>query len=261
MPLLLSSRFLVLAALSALAAASPSAWAQTYTPSSDPFLPQQAPGAQPPLPAGEQPYGRVLSVTPAYRQVNTPQTVCNDQQVYAGQRTSGVGAITGAVVGGLLGNGVGHGFGRAAATGVGVIAGSAIGNQLEGGTPSYQTVRQCANQYTTQNQPDGYNVEYEYAGRRYSTRTATAPGEWLPLSVQPAAAYDNPPPQDYANTMPEPGVVVSSQPVYQQPVYMAPPPVYVAPAPVYYAPPPVMLQPSIQIGVGGYWGGHRGHWR
>lgn len=262
MPHLLSARLIVLAALSTLAAASPSVWAQNYSPSSDPFLPQQAPGSQPPLPAGEQPYGRVLSVTPAYRQVNTPQTVCNDQQIYTGQRTSGVGALTGAVVGGLLGNGIGHGFGRAAATGAGVIAGSAIGNQLEGGTPSYQTVRQCANQYTTQNQPDGYNVEYEYAGRRYSTRTATAPGEWLPLSVQPAAAaYDNPPPQDYASTAPEPGVVVSSQPVYQQPVYMAPPPVYVAPAPVYYAPPPVMLQPSVQIGVGGYWGGHRGHWR
>jgi hypothetical protein len=157
---------------------------------------------------------------------------------------------------------VGHGFGRAAATGAGLIAGSAIGNQLEGSTPSYQTVRQCANQYTTQNEPDGYHVEYEYAGRRYSTRTATAPGEWLPLNVQPAApAYDSPPPQDYASAMPEPGVVVSRQPVYQQPVYMAPPPVYVAPAPVYYAPPPVMLQPSVQIGVGGYWGGHRGYWR
>ena len=231
---------------------------QTYR-QPDPFLDQPASNAQPPLPAGEQPYGKVISVRPNYRQISIPQQVCNDQQVYAGQRNSGVGAIAGAVIGGVLGNGVGHGFGRAAATGVGVVAGSAIGNQLEGGYPSYQTVRQCGTQYVTQDQPDGYTVDYEYAGRRYSTRTDTQPGEWIPLSIQPAASYDHYAPQPYASTgpnraMPEPGVVVGSG------VMPAPAPVYMAPAPAYYAA-PVTVQPVIQLGIGGYWGGGHRHWR
>ncbi len=207
-----------------------------------------------PLPQSGTVYGRVLRVTPAYQQVNTPQTVCNDQQVYTGQRNSGLGAVAGAVIGGVLGNGVGGGFGRAAATGVGVIAGSAIGNQLEGGYPSYQNVRQCNNQYVSQNQQVGYTVEYEYAGQRYTTQTSTPPGEHIALNVQPDQGqyqqqylqqYQQPDP--YANA--QPGVVVGS------PVLA---PYYAAPV---YAAPPLRVQPVIQIEVGGYWGsGHR-HWR
>ena len=263
------ARFLsALLPFAAISLACTGAFAQQYgysnPPQPDPFLNQpdnNAPAYQPPVPAGEQAYGRVLSATPSYRQVSVPQQVCNDQQVYSGQRNSGVGAIAGAVIGGVLGNGVGHGFGRAAATGVGVVAGSAIGNQIEGGYPSYQTVRQCGTQYVTQNQPDGYNVEYEYAGRRYSTRTDSAPGEWLPLDIQPAAnGYNNGYPQgNYADSYgnaPQPGVVVGSD--MPQPVYSAAP-VY-APAPVYY-PTPIAVRPVIQIGVGGYWGGGHRHWR
>ena len=262
-------RFLsALLPVAAISLACTGAFAQQYgysnPPQPDPFLNQpdnNAPAYLPPVPAGEQAYGRVLSATPNYRQVSVPQQVCNDQQVYTGQRNSGVGAIAGAVIGGVLGNGVGHGFGRAAATGVGVVAGSAIGNQIEGGYPSYQTVRQCGTQYVTQNQPDGYNVEYEYAGRRYSTRTDSAPGEWLPLDIQPAANsysnnYSNAYPQDNYGVAPQPGMVVGSG--APQPIYSAAP-VY-APAPVYY-PAPIAVRPVIQIGVGGYWGGGHRHWR
>lgn len=249
----------------AISLACTGAFAQQYgysnPPQTDPFLNQPVDNAQPyepTAPAGEQAYGRVLSATPNYRQVSVPQPVCNDQQVYTGQRNSGVGAIAGAVIGGVLGNGVGHGFGRAAATGVGVVAGSAIGNQLEGGYPSYQTVRQCATQYVTQNQPDGYNVVYEYAGRRYNTRTDSDPGQWLPLDIQPATNSYQPAPYttaDHYGAAPQPGIVVSNG--------MVPQPIY-NPAPVYY-PAPIavrpVVQPVIQIGVGGYWGGGHRHWR
>ena len=284
MPRFLPKRWALPLSAAVLATASAGAWAQQYpapytSQQSDPFQNQPADGgyvgnayegnayagsAQPPVPAGEQAYGRVISVAPSYRQVNVPQPVCQDQQVYTGQRTSGVGAVAGAVIGGVLGNGIGGGFGRATATGVGVLAGSAIGNQVEGGYPSYQTVRQCATQYVTQNQPDGYSVEYEYAGRRYNTRTNTQPGEWLPLSIQPVATYDNYNPQPYAavgpsNAVPEPGMVVGSGVMPPAPVAVAPTPVYMAP-PAYYAA-PIAVQPVIQLGIGGYWGGGRRHWR
>ena len=241
-----------------LSAACAGAWAQnshSHTAQPDPFLDQPISSGQPPVPAGEQAYGKVLSATPAYRQVSTPQQVCNDQQVYTGQRTSGAGALAGAVIGGVLGNSVGHGFGRAAASGAGVVAGSAIGNQLEGGVPSYQNVRQCTTQYVTQDQPDGYNVEYEYAGRRYHTRTDSAPGTWLPLDVQVQPALTQPqyPAQPYADSapayaVPQPGVVLGAMPA----------PVMATPA---YYPAPVAVQPVIQLGIGGYWGGGRRHWR
>ena len=78
-----------------LSSACAGAWAQnshSHTAQPDPFLDQPISSGQPPVPAGEQAYGKVLSATPAYRQVSTPQQVCNDQQVYTGQRTSGAGA-------------------------------------------------------------------------------------------------------------------------------------------------------------------------
>ena len=46
-------------------------------------------------------------------------------------RSSGGGALLGAVIGGVLGNQVGSGTGRAVATGVGVVGGAAVGNNIE----------------------------------------------------------------------------------------------------------------------------------
>jgi outer membrane lipoprotein SlyB len=51
--------------------------------------------------------------------------------VASSTRSSGAGAVIGAVIGGVLGNQVGGGTGRDVATGVGVIGGAVIGNQIE----------------------------------------------------------------------------------------------------------------------------------
>ena len=98
-------------------------------------------------------------------------------------------------------------------------------------------------------------MEYEYAGRRYHTRTDSAPGTWLPLDVQVQPALTQPqyPAQPYADSapayaVPQPGVVLGAMPA----------PVMAAPA---YYPAPVAVQPVIQLGIGGYWGGGRRHWR
>lgn len=57
--------------------------------------------------------------------------VQNIETVRAQSQTSGGGAIIGGVVGGLLGHQVDHGAKKDLATGVGVVAGALIGNEIE----------------------------------------------------------------------------------------------------------------------------------
>lgn len=168
--------------------------------------------------------GRVISVTPVSQQVAVPQQVCNNETVYSGGRQpSGAGAILGAVAGGLVGNAIGGGSGRALATGVGVIGGAMLGNQVEAGSPGYQDVQRCTTQTRYDTQFLGYDVVYEYGGRQYTTRTQSDPGQWIPVTVQPAT----PPAPSYQQgysyyETPQPAVVVTETPVYAAPGYMAP---------------------------------------
>lgn len=173
-----------------------------------------------------QEQGRVLSVNAVQQQVAAPQQVCQDESVPVRQRSSGAGAVLGAVVGGLAGNAIGGGAGRAAMTGAGLVGGAMLGNQIEGnGDTRYETVRRCTTQNFYRSQTMGYDVVYEYAGRQYTTRTATPPGDWIALSVQPAQ------PQGYA-----PGYY-ATQDAYPAPAY---PPAtystYSTPQPVYTVP-------------------------
>lgn len=170
-----------------------------------------------------QEQGRVLSVSPVQQQVSVPQQVCQDETVPVRQRSSGAGAVLGAVVGGLAGNAIGSGGGRAAATGAGLVGGAMLGNQLEGnGSVGYQTVRRCTTQNFYRNQAVGYDVVYEYAGRQYTTRTANPPGDWIALSVQPAAQAPSYAPGYYgsegypAQALP-PVTYATPQPVYTYP--------------------------------------------
>ena len=76
-------------------------------------------------------YANVISATPVSGSVPVPRQACADGEQVVQQPPSGAGALVGAIVGGVIGNQFGPGFGRAAATGLGVVAGSAIGNQAE----------------------------------------------------------------------------------------------------------------------------------
>ncbi|GAB2532213.1 MULTISPECIES: glycine zipper 2TM domain-containing protein [unclassified Simplicispira] len=168
--------------------------------------------------AAAQEQGRVLSVTPIVQQVAYPRQVCSNETVYSGQRTTGGGAVLGAIAGGAAGNAIGKGNGRAAATAIGLIGGAVLGNQIEGqGRPEYETVQRCGTETTYENRTVGYNVVYEYAGRQYSTQTATDPGRYIAVQVQPVgnAAPYNP---GYSSQQPDyydqsgyaqPGVVTS----------------------------------------------------
>jgi uncharacterized protein YcfJ len=220
--------------------------------------------------------GNVVSAVPVVQQVLVPRQVCSHQQVVQPQ-PSGGGALVGAVVGGLLGNTIGHGFGRAAATGVGMVAGAAVGNSIEGGGHGPQAVQHCTTQNTYENRTVGYNVTYEYAGRQHSVQLPYDPGPTVRLQVTPVgsgpAAMPNvhpgglvsaPPivsaPVDGAAVVQSAPVVVSSSYVYPASTVVVPAyPAYPAYYPRYYAPPV-----SFSIGLG-HWGGYRHrhyrHWR
>ena len=155
--------------------------------------------------ANAQERGRVLQSVPVVQQVGIPQQVCGDEPVYRGQQTSGAGAVIGALVGGVAGNALGtgghygrhgqyYGSNRGATTVIGAVAGGLIGNQVEGmngGTPAYQTVRRCTNETVYENRTVGYDVTYEYAGQRHTTRMDHNPGPWVPIQVPTPGRYSS----------------------------------------------------------------------
>jgi uncharacterized protein YcfJ len=201
-------------------------------------------------------YGRVISSTPVYGELAVPQRECRDEEqavaTPGAYYSSGVGALVGAVVGAAVGNGIGAGAGRAAATGIGAVAGAAIGNNVEAAStpPAVTTtmVRRCRTVTHRENKVVGYDVTYEYAGRRYTTRLAQDPGERIALDVNVAPRDASPPPAAYDND------VERAAPPPRSYYYAAPPVVYGAP--VYYGPPAVYVAPTIWFG--GHWG-HRWH--
>ncbi len=141
-------------------------------------------------------YAKVVSSTPVISQVAVPRQACSNEQQLVRQSPSGGGALLGAIAGGVIGNAFGHGIGRAASTGAGVLAGSVIGNQVEAnGAPVGEvTVQHCQPVAAYESRTVGYDVVYEYAGQRYTTRLASDPGERLAVDVNPAGAAASPPP-------------------------------------------------------------------
>jgi uncharacterized protein YcfJ len=225
--------------------------------------------------AHAQEVGRVVSSTPVVQQVAVPRQVCNTAVVQ--RPSSGGGAVLGAIVGGLLGNTIGHGTGRAAATGVGLIGGAAVGDSLE--ARGQQPVQQCTTQTTYENRTVAYNVVYEYAGKQFSVQMPNDPGPTIRLQLTPVGGAAG----DVAPAAAAPGTsgVVTAPPIGQQaavgqpigqivgtttttsyPVAAAPAyyPAYPAYYPAYYAPyyyPPVGLSLSFGYASGFH---HRGHW-
>lgn len=207
--------------------------------------------------AQAQAQARVLSSIPVSQQVSVPQQFCEDAQVATGTRTNGMGAVIGAIIGGVAGNALGHGghrgpggyypSTRGPSTVVGAIAGGFIGNAVEGanGQPTYETVRRCTNTTGYETRVVGYDVTYEYAGQRYTTRMDQDPGSWMPIHIQPQASYSP------ATQFVGPGGVYQAAPattvVTESVIYTQPAPVIVGvdmgggfppPHPMGHRPPP-----------------------
>ena len=226
-------------------------------------------------------YGTVISRTPVTAQVPVTQRVCNDEQVYVAPRASGAGALFGALIGGAVGNSVGAGMGRAAATGLGVITGAAIGDRAEAESipPSTALVQRCGVATRYEDRLVGYDVVYDYAGARHTARLAQDPGEpgtgiALEVNVAPVGAsrpgrVGTPVPpaaprRGSVDAYPEP--VARSDESYAPPAYAPPtyaPQTYYAPPATYWLPAPAVYYgayagPMIWIGGGyRYYGGHR----
>jgi len=187
--------------------------------------------------AAQAEVARVISATPVMASVAVPNRVCTEEQQLVGARPSGAGAVIGAIAGGVLGHQVGGGFGRAAATGIGAVAGAAIGNGIEVNAanaypPTAVPVQRCQTVSAYENRTVGYDVVYEYAGRRYTTRTSRDPGPEIEVDVRPAGAIADAPPQArYLDAPPPRGAYALA------PVVAAPPVVYVAPRVGYYVGP------------------------
>jgi len=202
-------------------------------------------------------FAEVVSATPVTVSVSVPRRVCRDEQQVVQPAPSGAGAVIGAIAGGVLGHQIGGGFGQAAATGLGAVAGSVIGNQVEANNtpPAEVPVRRCQTVNRVESRVVGYDVLYDYAGQRYSTRMARDPGARMAIDVRPAEAG--------TDTLPVPSEAVADASTWQA-VPEAPAAVYYSPVPVLVAPPPmVYVSPFIGFGLGyygGYYGGHR-RWR
>jgi hypothetical protein len=168
------------------------------------------------------------------------------------------------------------------------VLGAALLAALAAGAPAWAQQEQARVISSTPiRTPDGvagYSVTYEYAGRQYTARTDSPPGDSMPVQVTPMGVMtseaqapapiangNNGASEPWRNVTPEPGMVVSGgaapapAAVYQPaPVYVAPPPVYVAPGYGYgygygypYAYPPIGV--SLNLGYS-YSRGWRG-WR
>lgn len=188
--------------------------------------------------------GLVISSTPVVQQVGVPRQVCTSEPVAIQQPRSGAGAAIGAITGGIVGNAAGNGSG--AATVIGAIGGAVIGDRIEGTPPPVvQDVQRCTVQTVYENRTVGYDVEYEFGGKRYRTRMPYDPGQTIAVRVEPAdlGVPGAPPPQP----------IVNAPPVYTPPVVVVPPP-----APIYYTRPyPYYVYPPVGVQLRfGYWGGY-----
>lgn len=134
--------------------------------------------------------GKVLSATPIYETVRTPQNreVCWEEEVtYRERRRSRSAPIVGTIIGGAIGNQFGDGHGREALTVAGALLGRAIAKDAsdQRGNKYTEVETRCRTEtdYIEQDRLRGYNVEYEYNGQVYNTRTRQEPGEYIELRV------------------------------------------------------------------------------
>lgn len=138
---------------------------------------------------------RVISAEPIYQtvRVNQPEEQCwnervNHRRPYKGEK-SYTSTIAGAIVGGAIGNQFGKGDGKDVMTVAGMLLGGSIGNDMNrSSTTSGHYVtneRRCTtvDNYSERKELVGYNVNYRYRGKVYTTQTDSDPGNYLKLQV------------------------------------------------------------------------------
>lgn len=120
-----------------------------------------------------------------------PHEYCRDEQVRVLDRARGsatpglLGAVVGGVVGGAAGSNSRY---QPVIAGAGALLGASIGSDLHRRRPAqayYVNERRCATEYELRDieRVVGYRVGYDYQGKTYFTRTASAPGKTIRLRV------------------------------------------------------------------------------
>lgn len=146
---------------------------------------------------GFQDTAQVISSTPVYESVNTPQRDCWTEQTgyedVRRERSYG-GALLGGIVGGLLGNSIGKGTGRSVATAVGAATGAIAGDNIDNDGHEYRSTsrpryeQRCRTVDNWSRQVTGYNVVYRYQGHDYSTFLPYDPGRNVRVNVNVSLA-------------------------------------------------------------------------
>lgn len=130
------------------------------------------------------------TVTSVRAVVGTPERRCwtEREQIPNDRREANVpAALAGAVIGGILGHQVGGGTGRDIATVGGVVAGAALGANIQrdnAGRPvTTQNVQRCEN-VAGQARPEYWDVSYEFRGRDYRVQMTAPPGQTITVNRQ-----------------------------------------------------------------------------
>lgn len=148
---------------------------------------------------GDYAWARVLYVEPIRQRVRVSEPVreCWQETQYRpdGPLSSRhIGStLIGTVIGGALGNQVGDGNGRQAARAAGALIGGAIAYNVSRERNTYdhgyrhdeRMVERCGVQYRDNwvERIEGYDVTYEYEGRRQTTWMSHDPGERIQVRV------------------------------------------------------------------------------
>ena len=174
---------------------------------------------------------KVTSSRPLTHQITGPQQICGMTPMTIVEPKTGAGAMLGAIAGGVVGSAVGQGGGNAAATALGIMGGAVAGDVIEGQGSHIQNVTTCSVQMVSRN-ITVYNVEYEYAGKRYFVQLPNDPGKFISVDVSPSVPGSQVSTQSLENydagSAQLGGVITYPS---------APPPVYVQPYPYVYPPP------------------------
>ena len=117
-----------------------------------------------------------------------PQQVQAERSTERNSNANVPGALLGAVIGGILGHQVGGGTGKDLATGIGVLAGAAIGNNTGRGDASQQVVTtqnvQRCNRNPGQARAAYWDVTYNFRGQDYRVQMTQAPGPTVTVNEQ-----------------------------------------------------------------------------
>ncbi len=142
-------------------------------------------------------YGKVLKVTPVYREIRTTtpvkecwqEPVTRSRTVKHGSHSAGA-TLAGGLIGGIIGHQFGDGRGQKLSTAMGTLIGAQLGHDAvkKGHTSqhsytTYENFCEVENQVSYEEVLDSYKVTYRYNGKKYKVDMPYDPGKRIKLKV------------------------------------------------------------------------------